>query len=126
MLSVMYVSIILIAGEEPFFQKLFITGIGKQKEKQVVEEGHKACENNGEYDQAIETACEQFNIMRVVYNHIKKGKDGGSGERESVGNLQKSHSAVHMPVEEKGEEKKHKGQNIAGFHAGCLHQCPGG
>lgn len=31
-----------------------------------------------------------------------------------------------MPIEEKGEEKKNEGQNIAGFHAGCLHQRPGG
>lgn len=84
---VMCIHGILIAGEKPFLQKLLVAGVGKQKEQQVVKEGDKACEDDSEHDQAVEPACEKFDIMRIVYCHIEDRKDYGSGERETIGNL---------------------------------------
>ncbi len=84
---VMYIHGILIAGEKPFLQKLLVAGVGKQKEQQVVKEGDKACEDDSEHDQAVEPACEKFDIMRIVHRHIEDRKDYGSGERETIGNL---------------------------------------
>lgn len=114
MRPVMCIHGILIAGEKLFSHKLFVAGVGKQKEEQIVKEGDKACEDDGEHDHAVESACEKFDIMRIIHRHIEDRKEYGSGERETIGNLYLRHSAVDMPIEEKGEEKNMKVKILPG------------
>ncbi len=63
--------------------------------------------------------------MGIVHKHIEGRKDDCGEQRHAVGNLQKIHPAVHVPVEEKYQKIEHKGKDIARLHAGGFHQSPG-
>ena len=63
--------------------------------------------------------------MGIVHKHIEGRKDNRGEQCHAVGNLQKIHPAVHVPVEEKYQKIEHKGKDIARLHAGGFHQSPG-
>ena len=86
--------------------------------------------------------------MRIVHQHIEHREDKGEDQRSAVGvfgvhdgvaldvrgnlglveqeKIQPVQPPAHMTVKEKHQKEKDKGQDVARFHAGGLHQRPGG
>ena len=103
-----------------------VTGVGEQKQKQMIKQKNKAGEHDAKDRGTVEPACEKLYVMWIVHQHIQKGeKDCGTGYDCPVGALHELPSAVYVPVKEKNKQEKYKCQDIARFHAGSLHQRPG-
>ena len=93
--------------------------------QQIVKQANKAHKDNGQNTETVEAAREQFYIMGIVYQHIQSSKNDCGKQSHAVGNMQKIHPAVHVPVEEKYQQIEDEGKNITRFHAGRFHQRPG-
>ncbi len=94
--------------------------------KQIVKQADKARKDHSHHDEAVKGACEKLYIMGVIHKHIQGGKNDRGEQGHAVGNLQKIHSAVYVPVEKIYQKKENKGENIARFHARRFHQRPSG
>ena len=117
---------ILIAGEQCMVQPFFVAGVRIQKMQQVIKQADKANKDNGKDSGAVKSACEQFDVVGIINQHIQKRKENRCDKSHTVGKLQQVHAAVYMPVEKEHQKEKDEGQDIARLHAGCLHQGPGG
>ena len=93
--------------------------------QQIVKQADKACKDHRQDDETVQPACEQLYVMGIVHKHIEGCESDRGEQRHAVGNLQKVHPAVHVPVEEKYEKIEDKGKDIARLHAGRFHQSPG-
>ncbi len=117
---------VLIAGEQRPVQPFPVAGIGIQKVQQIVKQADKARKDDRHDYETVESACEQLYIVGIIHKHVEGRKDDRGKQRHAVGDLQKIHPAVHMPVEEKYQKVKYKGKDIARLHAGRFHQRPCG
>ena len=64
----------------------FVTGVGEQKQKQMIKQENKAGEHDAKDCGAVETACEKLYVVRIVHQHIQKGEENGStGYDDPVG-----------------------------------------
>ena len=112
--------------EKQCAQSRLVAGVGKQKQEQMIKQKNKAGKHDAKDRGTIETACEKFYVVRIVHQHIQKGeKNGSAGYNDPVGTLHEFSSAVYVAIKEKDKQEKYKGQDIARFHARCLHQRPG-
>lgn len=65
----------VIITEQDTLQMRFIASVGKQKMEQIIKKERKTEKYNGEYEKAVESACELSYIVGVIYQHVKECKN---------------------------------------------------